>query len=50
MKVYACYVYTPYEGCTSPILVTKSEEKAKTWCKENKDDYTEARYKKMELE
>lgn len=36
MKVYVCFIQWSYEGCSEPLVVFKSEDKAARWCEENK--------------
>ena len=46
MKVYVCYKYYMYEGCTEPEKVFDTKEKAVEWCKDNSNK----EYEELEVE
>ena len=50
MKVYICYNSWDYEGCSIPLAVFDSEDKAKAWCIINKKlPNKDADYEELEV-
>lgn len=47
MRVYVCFRYYPYEGCTEPEKIFDTKEKAEAWVKE---DAMYREFKEMEIE
>lgn len=49
MKVFVCYGYTPYEGCSYPLTVFLEKSSAIEWCKkEDSKKYREYEYYEYE--
>ena len=46
MKVYVCYNYFMYEGCSEPLAVFDTKEKAEAW----KNNNSEGEYEELEVE
>jgi len=50
MKVWVCYKYWPYEGCSEPLAVFDNEAKALAWQVEAKKECEDANYEMLEVE
>ena len=51
MKVYVCYSMADYEGCSIPLIVFDSKEKADAWIKEQKvSNYEHFDFEELEVE
>ena len=51
MKVYVCYDWVQYEGCSVPLKVFSNEEDAAKWAAEQSNDcWGKPSYKEMDVE
>ena len=52
MRVYVCYKSWDYEGCSIPLIVFDSEEKAKQWCEKEQGNLSslDVSYEDLEVE